>query len=209
MNPTLAFRATAQTHTFRRSMLCALSLAAALGLAACGGGDDTAGTTTGTGAPPGGTTTPGGGTTSDTGLVFTGTNNSARTGFTPPADATTCLAIKTTFIQVNCLKPGTPAGTTDDVMITFAVPLVVGSVANLASGGSSTVEFMTTELAGITLVTKFWSAQPTGTVTLTAIDSKSVTFKLAGIALKADTLSGGSASTGVILADGSVTVTLK
>lgn len=176
------------------------------GLAACGGGsDDPAGTGTGI---SGGTSTTGG-ASSEAGLVFTGTNNSARTGFAPPADATTCLAVKTSFIQVNCLKAGASAGTSEDLMITFAAPLAVGSVANLASAGSSTVEFLTTELAGTAVVTKFWGAEPMGTVTLTAIDAKSVTFKLAGVSLKADPLGGSSVSAGTILVDGSITVTLK
>ena len=188
--------ATSITRTTLRRSLGLLSLATFVGLAACGGGDDSSsGSATG------------GGSSGD--LVFTGTNNSARTGFTPPTDATTCLANKAAFIQVNCLKVGTPAGTTDDLMITFVAPATVGSVANLASGGANTVEFLTTELAGAATVTKFWGAEAKGTVTITAIDAKSVTFKLAGISMKADTLNGGSASTGTILADGSVTVNLK
>ena len=190
--------ATSITRTTLRRSLGLLSLATFVGLAACGGGDDS------NSSSSGGATSGGSGD-----LVFTGTNNSARTGFTPPTDPTTCLANKTTFIQVNCLKVGTPAGTTDDLMITFVAPATVGSVANLASGGANTVEFLTTELAGTTTVTKFWGAEAKGTVTITAIDAKSVTFKLAGISMKADTLNGGSASTGTILADGSVTVNLK
>ena len=191
--------ATSITRTTLRRSLGLLSLATFVGLAACGGGDDSSSSSGGAN---------GGGSGSGD-IVFTGTNNSARTGFTPPTDATTCLANKTTFIQVNCLKVGTPAGTTDDLMITFVAPATVGSVANLASGGANTVEFLTTELAGTTTVTKFWGAEAKGTVTITAIDAKSVTFKLAGISMKADTLNGGSASTGTILADGSVTVNLK
>ena len=188
--------ATSITRSTLRRSLGLLSLATVVGLAACGGGDDSSsGSATG------------GGSSGD--LVFTGTNNSARTGFTPPTDPTTCLANKTTFIQVNCLKVGTPAGTTDNLMITFVAPATVGSVANLASGGANTVEFLTTELAGAATVTKFWGAEAKGTVTITAIDAKSVTFKLAGISMKADPLGGGSASTGTILADGSVTVNLK
>ena len=190
--------ATSITRTTLRRSLGLLSLATFVGLAACGGGGDS------NSSSSGGATSGGSGD-----IVFTGTNNSARTGFTPPTDATTCLANKTAFIQVNCLKVGTPAGTTDDLMITFVAPATVGSVANLASGGANTVEFLTTELAGTTTVTKFWGAEAKGTVTITAIDAKSVTFKLAGISLKADTLNGGSASTGTILADGSVTVNLK
>ena len=58
-------------------------------------------------------------------------------------------------------------------------------------------------------LTKFWGSEAKGTVTITAIDAKSVTFRLAGVSLKADNLAGGSVSTGTILADGSVTVTLK
>ena len=192
--------ATSITRTTLRRSLGLLSLATFVGLAACGGSDDS--------SSSGGANGGGGGSGSGD-IVFTGTNNSARTGFTPPTDATTCLANKAAFIQVNCLKVGTPAGTTDDLMITFVAPATVGSVANLASGGANTVEFLTTELAGTTTVTKFWGAEAKGTVTITAIDAKSVTFKLAGISLKADTLNGGSASTGTILADGSVTVNLK
>ena len=190
--------ATSITRTTLRRSLGLLSLVTFVGLAACGGGGDS------NSSSSGGATSGGSGD-----LVFTGTNNSARTGFTPPTDATTCLANKTAFIQVNCLKVGTPAGTTDDLMITFVAPATVGSVANLASGGANTVEFLTTELVGTATVTKFWGADAKGTVTITAIDAKSVTFKLAGISMKADTLNGGSASTGTILADGSVTVNLK
>lgn len=196
MTRALVSPAPSPTHIAFRSSLGLLSLATVVGLTACGGGG---GDSVGGGA--------GGGSSGD--LVFTGTNNSARTGFTPPIDPTTCLATKTTFIQVNCLKVGTPAGTTDDLMITFSAPATVNSVANLASGGSDNVEFITTELAGTATVTKFWGAEAKGTVTITAIDTKSVTFKLAGISLKADPLGGGSVSSGTILADGSVTVNLK
>ena len=189
-------RSTARTAL--RFPLTLIAFAVTVGLGACGGSSDpTTAAGAGAGAGAGGD------------LVFTGTNNSARTGFTPPTDTTTCLATKAAFIQVNCLKPGTPAGTTDDLMITFVAPATVGSVANLANGGANNVEFLTTELVNTTLVTKFWGAEAKGTVTITAIDAKSVTFKLAGISMKADSLNGSSASTGTILADGSVTVTLK
>ena len=172
-----------------------LSLATCLGLAACGGGsDDVAGA---------------GGGAAGGSLVFTGTNNSARTGFTPPTDPTTCLATKAAFIQVNCLKVGSVAGSTEDLMITFVETATVGSVADLSKGGASQVEFLTTELSGAATLTKFWGSEAKGTVAITAIDAKSVTFRLAGISLKADSLAGGSVSTGTILADGSVTVTLK
>lgn len=189
-------------RTSLRRHVSMLSLLAATCLTACGGSDDPISSSTASGSAASGGA--GDGT-----LVFTGTNNSARTGFTPPTDATTCLALKTSFIQVNCLKTGTAAGTTDDLMITFVAAATVGSVANLANGGANTVEFIGTELVGTAVVTKFWGAEAKGTVTITAIDAKSVTFKLAGISLKAETLDGSSASTGTILADGSVTVNLK
>lgn len=183
-----------------RQHLLALVCIAAVGLTACGGGDDdvsTAGAGSGAGAGAAGT------------LTFTGTNNSGRSGFTPPTDATTCLATKVAFIQVNCLKVGAAAGTSEDLMITYVGAATVGTVVNLANSGASQVEFITTELAGTAVTTKFWGSEAVGTITVTAIDAKSVTFKLAGISLKADTLSGTSASTGTILADGTVTVTLK
>lgn len=187
---------TART-TFRRAAV-ALASASVLGLAACGGGGDDVSAAAAGGSGASGT------------LTFTGTNNSGRTGFVPPTDPTTCLAIKTTFIQVNCLKPGTAAGSSDDLMITYSGALTAGTVVNLAApGGSSQVEFTTTELAGTSVTTRFWGSDPVGTITLTAIDAKSVTFKLTGVALKADALSGSSLSTGTIAADGSVTVNLK
>ena len=173
-----------------------LSMATCLGLAACGGGSDDLASV---GAGAGGSGS----------LVFTGTNNSARTGFTPPTDTTTCLATKAAFIQVNCLKVGSVAGSTEDLMITFVETATVGSVADLSKGGASQVEFLTTELSGAATLTKFWGSEAKGTVAITAIDAKSVTFRLAGVSLKADNLGGGSVSTGTILADGSVTVTLK
>ena len=86
--------ATSITRTTLRRSLGLLSLATFFGLAACGGGGDDSSSSGGAN---------GGGSGSGD-IVFTGTNNSARTGFTPPTDATTCLAIKTTFIQVNCLS---------------------------------------------------------------------------------------------------------
>ena len=188
---------TART-AFRHAAL-ALASASVLGLAACGGGGDDASAAV---------SVSGGGATGA--LTFTGTNNSARTGFAPPTDPTTCLAVKGTFIQVNCLKPGAAAGSTDDLMITYSGALTAGSVVNLAApSGSSQVEFITTELAGASVLTRFWGSDPVGTITLTAIDAKSVTFKLTGVVLKADTLSGGSVSTGTIAADGTVTVNLK
>ena len=187
--------ARAEFLSIRRALL-AMACMAAASLTACGGGGDD-GSSTNTSPAAAGT------------LTFTGTNNSGRTGFIPPTDAVTCLATKASFIQVNCLKPGTPAGTTDDLMITYVGAATVGTVVNLASGGANQVEFTTTELAGAAIVTKFWGSEAVGTITVTAIDAKSVTFKLAGISLKADTLSGSSMATGTILADGTVTVTLK
>ena len=196
MTSTTAPRSTSTARSALRRGLGLLSMATCLGLAACGGSSDDI-ASVGAGAGAGGS------------LVFTGTHNSARTGFTPPTDPTTCLATKAAFIQVNCLKAGTVAGSTDDLMITFVETATVGSVADLSKGGASQVEFLTTELSGTAAVTKFWGSEAKGTVTITAIDAKSVTFKLAGVSLKADTLGGGSVSTGTILADGSVTVTFK
>ena len=188
-------RTTSTARAALRRGLGLLSLATCLGLAACGGGsDDVAGA---------------GGGAAGGSLVFTGTNNSARTGFTPPTDAITCLAAKAAFIQVNCLKVGSVAGSSEDLAITFVESATVGSVADLSKGGASQVEFFTTELSGLATVTKFWGSEAKGTVTITAIDAKSVTFRLAGVSLKADNLGGSSVSTGTILADGSVTVTLK
>lgn len=200
MNPsTLRSVCTART-TFRFAVR-ALACASVWGLAACGGGGDDSSA---------GTAPAGGGSGASGTLTFTGTNNSGRTGFAPPTDPTTCLAAKTTFIQVNCLKPGAATGSTDDLMITYSGALTAGTVVNLATpGGSSQVEFTTTELAGTAVATRFWGSDPVGTITLTAIDAKSVTFKLTGVSMKADTLSGGSASSGMIAADGTVTVTLK
>lgn len=196
MNTATATRTPSTVRAALRRGLGLLSMATCLSLVACGGGGSIATLGTGTAGGSGS-------------LVFTGTNNSARTGFTPPTDPTTCLATKAAFIQVNCLKPGTVAGSTEDLMITFVQPATVGSVADLSKGGASQVEFLTTELSGTATVTKFWGSEAKGTVTITAIDAKSVTFKLAGVSLKAESLSGGSASTGTILADGSVTVTFK
>lgn len=190
----------ARTTAFHHTAL-AFACVWVMGLAACGGGGDDASA----GATAGGSAGGAAGT-----LTFTGTNNSGRTGFVPPTDATTCLAVKATFIQVNCLKPVAAVGGADDLMITYSGALTAGSVVNLAApGGSSQVEFITTELSGTSVVTRFWGSDPVGTITLTAIDAKSVTFKLTGVSLKADTLSGGSASTGTILAEGTVTVNLK
>ena len=171
---------------FLRGLACG----AVIGLSACGGGDDRAAA----------------GAAADGSLVFTGVNNSSRTGFTPPIGTGTCLAAKTNFIQVNCLKPGAVA---DDLMITYSGALTAGTTVSLAGGGASTVEFITTEVAGNATITKFWGAEAVGTITLTAIDATSVTFKLAGISMKADALGGVSTSTGTILADGSVTIPLK
>lgn len=196
-------RSVCTAHTFLRRAALAMASASVVGLAACGGGGDdgSAGTASAAG---------GGGSGAAGTLTFTGTNNSGRAGFVPPTDPTTCLAIKASFIQVNCLKPGAAAGSTDDLMITYSGTLTAGTVVDLATpGGSSQVEFTTTELAGTSTVTRFWGSDPVGTITLTAIDARSVTFKLTGVALKADTLSGGSASSGTIAADGTVTVTLK
>lgn len=177
----------------------ALVSASVLVLTACGGGGDDSGTAPTTGGSGGSGM-----------LTFTGTNNSGRSGFIPPTDPTTCLAVKASFIQVNCLKPGAVAGSTDDLMITYSGTLTAGSVVNLAAtGGSSQVEFITTELAGTSVVTRFWGSEPVGTITLTAVDAKSVTFKLAGVSLKADPLAGTSLSSGTIVADGTVTVNLK
>ena len=177
----------------------ALVSSSVLALAACGGGGDDGGAASASG---------GGGAAGT--LTFTGTNNSGRSGFVPPTDQTTCLAVKAAFIQVNCLRPGAAAGSTDDLMITYTGTMTAGAVVNLATpGGSSQVEFTTTELNGTSVVTRFWGSDPVGTITLTAIDAKSVTFKLTGVSLKADPLSGGSLSTGTIVADGTVTVNLK
>ena len=196
MTSTPVSRTTSTARAAPRRGWGLLSLATCLGLAACGGGsDDLASVGAGGGASGS--------------LVFTGTNNSARTGFTPPTDPTTCLATKAAFIQVNCLKVGSVAGSTEDLMITFVESATVGSVADLSKGGASQVEFLTTELSGAATLTKFWGSEAKGTVAITAIDAKSVTFRLAGVSLKADNLGGSSVSTGTILADGSVTVTLK
>ena len=190
------------TRTSLRHAALALAFASVLGITACGGGGDDAGAGNGNGGG-------GAGGTAGT-LTFTGTNNSGRTGFVPPTDPTTCLAAKASFIQVNCLKPVPAVGGADNLMITYSGALTVGSVVNLATpGGSSQVEFITTELSGTSVVTRFWGSDPVGTITLTAIDAKSVTFQLTGVSLKADTLGGGSASSGTILADGTVTVNLK
>lgn len=192
---------TART-TFHHAAL-ALAASTVLGLAACGGGGDDAGA--GTASAAGGSGSGAAGT-----LTFTGTNNSGRAGFVPPTDPTTCLAVKASFIQVNCLKPVAAVGGADNLMITYSGALTAGSVLNLAApGGSSQVEFTTTELSGTSVVTRFWGSDPVGTITLTAIDAKSVTFKLTGVSMKADALSGGSISSGTILADGTVTVNLK
>lgn len=193
----LNFVPTART-TFRRAAL-ALASAWVLGLAACGGGGDDANA----GSAAGGSGAAGT-------LTFTGTNNSGRTGFIPPTDPTTCLAVKVAFIQVNCLKPVTAVSGADNLLITYSGTLTAGSVVNLAApGGSSQVEFTITELSGTSVVTRFWGSDPVGTITLIAIDAKSVTFKLTGVSLKADSLAGGSVSSGTILADGTVTVNLK
>ena len=196
MTSTPVSRTTSTTRAALHRRWGLLSMATCLGLAACGGGSDDLASV---GAGAGGSGS----------LVFTGTNNSARTGFTPPTDTTTCLATKAAFIQVNCLKVGSVAGSTEDLMITFVETATVGSVADLSKGGASQVEFLTTELAGAATLTKFWGSEAKGTVAITAIDAKTVTFKLAGVSLKADSLGGSSVSTGTILADGSVTVTLK
>ena len=179
---------------FLRGLACV----AVIGLSACGGGGDSAAAGAGGG---------GGGAAADGSLVFTGVNNSSRTGFTPPTGTNLCLAVKTSFIQVNCLKPG--AAGADNLMITYAGALTAGTAVSLAGGGATNAEFITTEVAGNATITKFWGAEAVGTITLTAIDATSATFKLAGISMKADPLGGGSTSTGTILADGSVTIPLK